>query len=106
MKKVIAVFVLLSGFSLPAWAETQKALDEIEATVHGVTSKSLAGDALTLNIIDIGADYDFMALVTCRLLRKHGVEDIEKVFLRDSAQTDRVLGDFLCAETLENEKPQ
>ncbi|MBL4614007.1 MAG: hypothetical protein JKY27_03935 [Magnetovibrio sp.] len=101
MRKTITAFVLMSLLSLPVLAGTTEALEEIKATVHGIKSQSLEDDALALVIIDVGADYDFMALVACRLLSKHGVENVKKVVLHDSVDTEKMLGEFVCAKTPE-----
>ncbi len=97
--RIIFLFIF-SLITFPAQAAMDEALSEINETVHGITKTHIENGVLWLEIIDVGADYDFMALVTCRLLNKYNIQNITKVSVRDTQKlpdaATRVLGSYKC----------
>ncbi len=107
MKRMILAWMLIMLAS-PAFAKMDDALADIKSTVHGIIATKVEGSILHLSIVNVGADYDFMALVTCRLLREHHVKNISIVRVYDAAKSDAagqpVLGEYKCATIAPGEK--
>jgi len=99
--KVLPVFLAVAFFSAPTVADEKAALEEINATVHGVTKTEVKSGRLDIEVINVGADYNFMSQVSCRLLAKHKISDVSEVIIRDSSASGpekKVLGKFRCNE--------
>ena len=104
MRSIFLGLAIIQAFAMTAQAGTKEAIDEIEATVHGTTAREIKDETLDMRIINIGADYDFMAMVSCQLLKKHKVETVKRVVVRDEAAPEKVLGGYDCSKTLEKKE--
>ena len=95
------------GYEL-IWAETDEYVGKILHVTAGealsLQYHEIKDETLDMRIINIGADYDFMAMVSCQLLKKHKVETVKRVVVRDEAAPEKVLGGYDCSKTLEKKE--